>query len=62
MEMDVATLSVVICLALAGLLIHRDSGAMPGQNPWRTGVLVVEAALWIAAATVVAPTLWKLLT
>jgi UPF0716 family protein affecting phage T7 exclusion len=63
MEVVVATLSVIICLALAGLLLIRDSGAgRLAQNRWRTGMLAVEGALWLAAAVVVAPTLWDLLS
>jgi hypothetical protein len=62
MEIAVATLSVVICLALAGLMAIRDSGATVGGNRWRIAAVAVEGALCLAAVVVVAPTLWGLLS
>ena len=59
-----APLSIAICLALAGLMVARDADAVPSVSSNRWGVVVTfaEAVLWIAAALVVAPTLWNLLS
>ena len=57
-----AALSVAICLVLAGIMIWRDAGGAPAVSRWRIAIAVVEGALWIAAALIVAPTLWGLLS
>jgi hypothetical protein len=63
MEVAVATLSVVICLALAVVLAVRDAGGVPpAPSRWRVVIAGVEGALWLAVAVVAAPTLWELLT
>jgi hypothetical protein len=63
MEVAVATLSVVICLALASLLVVQDSGGVaPAHSRWPVAVVAVEGALWLAVAAIAAPTLWDLLT
>ena len=58
-----APLSIAICLTLAGLMVVRDAGAVPSASgKWGVVVSIVEAVLWIAAALIVAPTLWKLMS
>jgi hypothetical protein len=63
MEVAVATLGVMICLALAGVLVVRDSGGVPPPpSRWRVVTTLIEGVLWIAVAVFVAPALWELVT